>query len=198
MTDEKPWRDEELMRELYHDRRMSQREISDHFDNEITPGGVGYCLDELDIEKRTRAEAAEARWSKTPLKLTSHFYHGHEVWRDASGDKEYAVYVHRLLAVAEYGFEAVADMDVHHKNEIPWDNRPSNLELMTKSEHVKHHSAGQHDNEPWHDVDLLRELRIEKGMTLGEMADRLGCSDATVWRSLKLYHIEDDEEGATA
>jgi len=47
--------------------------------------------------------------------------------------------LHRLLAVSEFGIDKVKDIDVHHKNNIPWDNRPSNLELMSRSEHMKHH-----------------------------------------------------------
>lgn len=197
MTNDKPWRDEELMRKLYHEKRMSQREIADHFDNEITPGGIGYCLDELGIEKRSRAEAARIRWLKELPSIHSDV-NGYEFYRTERDGDERKVLIHRLLAVAEYGLDAVKGKDVHHKNNIPWDNRLSNLELMTRPEHVKHHSTGQHDEEPWHDEDLLRELRIEKGMTLGEMADRLGCSDTTVWRSLRMYHIEDGGGGATA
>jgi transcriptional regulator with XRE-family HTH domain len=44
-------------------------------------------------------------------------------------------YLHRLLAVAEYGFNAVKGMDVHHKNGIGWDNRPENIELISPSDH---------------------------------------------------------------
>lgn len=61
---EKPWRDEDLMRELYHDKLMSQDEIAAHFDGKITQAGVGYCLDQLGIEKRDRSEAAKAKWAK--------------------------------------------------------------------------------------------------------------------------------------
>lgn len=64
---EKPWRDEELMRELYHDRRMSQQDIAEHFDNRITQAGVGYCLDQLGIEKRDRSEAAKLRCQKNTM-----------------------------------------------------------------------------------------------------------------------------------
>ena len=46
---------------------------------------------------------------------------------------------HRLLAVAEFGFDAVKDKIVHHKNSIPWDNRPENLEIMTQAEHASLH-----------------------------------------------------------
>jgi hypothetical protein len=43
------------------------------------------------------------------------------------------------LAVAEYGYDAVCNKQVHHENGVPWDNRPENLELMRIDEHAKHH-----------------------------------------------------------
>lgn len=53
---------------------------------------------------------------------------------------EYRVRIHRLLAVAEYGYDEVVEMDVHHKNRIPWDNRPENIELVTNKEHARLHA----------------------------------------------------------
>lgn len=49
------------------------------------------------------------------------------------------VYVHRLMAVAKYGYDSVCESDVHHKNEITWDNRPENIELMEHGEHRSYH-----------------------------------------------------------
>ncbi len=43
-------------------------------------------------------------------------------------DKPFSI--HRLVAVAEYGIEAVEENDVYHLNTVAWDNRPSNLELV--------------------------------------------------------------------
>lgn len=52
--------------------------------------------------------------------------------------------LHRLVAVAKYGFDEVAGDVVHHKNGIPWDNRLENLELMSNSEHASlHHSSNE-------------------------------------------------------
>lgn len=38
--------------------------------------------------------------------------------------------VHQLVAVAEFGIEAVEKHDVHHLNTTHWDNRPENLTLI--------------------------------------------------------------------
>lgn len=42
---------------------------------------------------------------------------------------ERPVPVHKLVAVAEYGIDAVKENDVHHLNTISWDNRPENISL---------------------------------------------------------------------
>jgi hypothetical protein len=65
---------------------------------------------------------------------------GHVRIRDQhEGDRD-QVYLHRLIAVAEYGIGEVAEKDIHHKSGIPWDNRPDNLIPMTRSEHSKLHA----------------------------------------------------------
>lgn len=48
---------------------------------------------------------------------------------------------HRLVAIRIFGEEACKGMVVHHKNDDRSDNRPENLELMTKAEHMRHHFA---------------------------------------------------------
>jgi len=50
------------------------------------------------------------------------------------------VLVHRLLAVSEYGYEKVCNNVVHHKNEVKWDNRPDNIEVMSRTVHAKLHA----------------------------------------------------------
>lgn len=59
-------------------------------------------------------------------------------------DGEERAYVHRLTAVAEYGFDAVTDMDVHHKEmwdgrSVPFLNARKWLEPVEKWEHRKGH-----------------------------------------------------------
>ena len=139
MAADKPWRDEELMRELYHGKRMTQREIAEHFDNDITPGGIGYCLGELGIEKRSRSESAKVRWQKFHLRPYTDSTLGYETIEHEYDDVEWSFYIHRLLAVAKFGFDEVRDKVVHHKSEVEWDNRWSNIELMTRAEHASHH-----------------------------------------------------------
>lgn len=190
---EKPWQDEETLRELYHERRMSMHDIADHF-GDLTWGGVKYWMEKHGIERRSRSESAKIRRQKELIKPYTDPTHGYEILRNEYNGVDEKVTVHRLLAVAMYGFDELRGKDVHHKNNIPWDNRPSNLDLMTRSEHVKHHSTGQHDDEPWHDVDRLRELRVEKGLTLEQVGEELGCSGQTIRRCLQKYDVGEATE----
>lgn len=78
---------------------------------------------------------------------------GYDVWSDNTGDGSAdRVRVHRLVAVAKFGFEEVADNHVHHKNKCTWDNRPENLELMSPGDHMRHHNKIPSE-------DLLDDLR---------------------------------------
>lgn len=62
-----------------------------------------------------------------------------------SPDHPYAVkngrYVaeHRLVAEKKIGRYLTNDEVAHHINGIKTDNRPENIEVMTKSEHSRHH-----------------------------------------------------------
>lgn len=61
---------------------------------------------------------------------------------DLDGEQD-AVLMHRLLAVAYFGFDTVVASDVHHKNGIPWANWPGNLEVVGASAHISTHWHGK-------------------------------------------------------
>lgn len=73
---------------------------------------------------------------------------GYEEFKGESRGEQYRLLHHKLLAVAEFGYAAVATEEtvVHHINHIPWDNRPSNLTLMNRTEHNKLHANRKHQN----------------------------------------------------
>jgi len=140
-NDEAPWRDEEKLRELYCDKKLSQAEMGERWGCEQST--VGEWMDRHGIETRDLSESRRIRAQKKPLPLRQD-KNGYMVWRDEykkkEGEPKERVPVHRLLYVAEHGFEAVRDMDVHHRNGVKWDNRPENLEALTRSEHVRRHN----------------------------------------------------------
>lgn len=153
------YRDRDWLYEKYHGERLSSADIADLCD--CHKSTILRWLDEHGIEKRTQSEATEAEWegdeerreefrlNVQPLGARAGGWRrrvmpfgttkeGYEKWK--SNGEEFSV--HRLLAIAEYGADAVAGKHVHHRNELKWDNRPSNIELRDPGDHVRHH-------EPW-------------------------------------------------
>jgi hypothetical protein len=71
---------------------------------------------------------------------------GYEYVRDRAGGDDETVYVHQLVAITA-GVDPrrvfSTRFDVHHSNQIPWDNRPGNLELEERGAHRRSHLAGR-------------------------------------------------------
>jgi len=124
---------EEVLQILYWDKYMSMAEIGDKYD--VSSKTISYWMEKHDIKKRgTGGQLPFARYHTVGEKSDSF---GYEEWRTKQNRKDKRVRVHRLLAVAEYGFEAVCGRSVRHLNGIKWDNRPQNIELMSVEEHSK-------------------------------------------------------------
>jgi len=102
--------------------------------------------------------------------------------------------IHRLIAVAEYGFDAVVGAEIHHKSGVGWDNRPSNIEPIEPGDHTALHSTGR-DNyankeTPYRDEGIMRELYVRRGLSTYEVADELNTSRTTVIRWLDKHGID--------
>jgi len=191
VSENKPWRDEELLRELYHQENMTQEQIADELgcgggtvnrwihnhDLEVNDmGSTNETIRDVDLyelywsKKMTQSKIAErcgcsvALVSKqmneagVPTRRNMPIFYtrkqgGHEYVTTGGCGKD--IQLHRLLAVAEYGVEAIKNKVVHHKNNIPWDNRAENIELMGWGEHTEHHM----EKRDWSKVE-----RDEKGL----------------------------------
>lgn len=80
---------------------------------------------------------------------------GYVTWRQSSRNQRRVNFpVHRLLAVSEYGLDAVVGKEVHHENGIPWDNRPENISLVDSAEHRRIHNTPKISER-----ELLMDLR---------------------------------------
>lgn len=131
-----PWTSKSTLRELYIEKELSMAEIAD----KLGTGSwtIRYWLNNHGIEVRDRHEKMVEAARTGPVQLVVD-QDGYERWDGAVDGVRWSFGVHRLVAIAEYGVDQVKDKIVHHKNEIPWDNRPENLEPMTRSDHIDHH-----------------------------------------------------------
>lgn len=186
-----PWRDEELMRRLYVDEQNSAMDISIAFD--CSSSTVLNWLDKHGIERRGLRESKwlASRGPKNWVRIEVD-KHGHVNWRIHTNGMDRRIGVHRLLAVSIFGFDAVQNKDVHHKNRIPWDNRPDNIELLDHSEHSTHHQA----------VSWLSRIRIAELYEHGEissrdLAEKFGVSGPTVLRYHHDMYRDGGEENAS-
>lgn len=125
------WKDKEILFQLYWEENLSSREIGERFG--IASRTVISEMERLDIPRR-----APMRKRQNRVKYRTN-QNGYTEWK---GFDEYFL-VHRLAAIAWFGVDEVAGKDVHHKSNIPWDNRESNLEVMTRSEHMEMHKQSQ-------------------------------------------------------
>lgn len=127
------WKDADRLERMYWDEGMTLEEIGEELG--CSASTISGWMQRFDIDREKLPGEKPPSHRITP--------HGYEEVRTKMDGQQYSVLIHRLLAVAEglLSTQAYADglLHVHHKNGVSWDNRPSNLEVMTESEHHKHH-----------------------------------------------------------
>jgi hypothetical protein len=185
---ERPYTDYDLMHYLYKEKKLAQLDMA-----EMLPCGITCIrnwLNKLGIERRSLSEAMELAKDHPHIAPLRDGPNGYELWSPSLGDgSRHYVYVHRLLAVSIWGFDAVCDMHVHHgagdhPTEIPWDNRPDNLKLMTNSDHQKAHSK----------LSWEQKVEIEKRYSTEDTSTRKLAEDYPVSATTILNAIHEVRE----
>lgn len=113
----------------------------------VTKRTVYLALDAAGIETRTMSESWKLRrdredWTAPPEEYRTAGKPNHTWVRGYSvvHVDGHRIPIHRLAAVAWFGFDEIKGKVVHHDSEAKWDNREENLQAMTKSEHWSHHN----------------------------------------------------------
>jgi DNA-binding XRE family transcriptional regulator len=174
--------DKDTLEYLYAERGMTQSEIAEI--SEVNQPTIGYHIRKHGIETRDSSDY-EPPNKKARATFHTRSEDGYECWAAwyRPEDSVERVRVHRLLAVAEYGYDAVVGKDIHHKNEIPWDNRPENITPMDKAEHIGHHHRGErcpNAKLTESDVKEVREKLQQTDLKNSEIADEYGVSRAAI------------------
>ena len=128
------YRDGELLEELYWSKGLSTVEISERLD--CSKHSVQNWMERHGIQTR------KSNHDKVPTFHTDK--EGYEAIHIGIDYETYQFPIHRLVAVAEGGLPPDKlkgrKLNVHHKNGIPWDNRPENLEVLDHAKHAQVHS----------------------------------------------------------
>lgn len=137
VEDSRPDLTEEVLRELYVDQRLSERAIAEM--KGCSREVVATRLDWYGVERRSHSEAARVRNSREPPSFYTQA-NGYEVCETWYEGKSETVLIHRLAAVAWYGFDAICDNVVHHRSGHKRDNREGNLQPMSGEKHGRLHA----------------------------------------------------------
>jgi len=169
LKQEQPWKDKELVNHLYHEKEMSGPEIADKMGCSVSP------IYRRIEDTRSISEANKIWAWKLPLNIETS-RDGYERFQTKVHGENQSFAHHRLIAVAKHGFEALSGNIVHHKNGVPWDNRPENLALMPQSEHVREHF----EQIPVNDKLGMLEMSKHSPATHETIADHKGVTRSTV------------------
>lgn len=175
-----PWSDKEVLKDLYLDKQMNAVEIAEKF--YVNKATILRWLEHHDIQRRDNNVEIMRVHSSKPASFKTGF-RGYEKWKFKHKDRYIHIPVHRLLAVSEFGLDALDGKVVHHKNGVKWDNRPDNIELLTGSEHSKEHVERGDIFDRKVNSELCKELNeMYPDKSSRELGEMYGIAGSTVLR----------------
>lgn len=156
----------DLLKHLHHEKKMSLSEIAKSYG--LTQSGIKYWFEEFEIETRDYYRYQIPKFELSCSDGSG--YRGYPVWRGCDGQ---TVAVHHLVLIAEgedpRDVFGNLELNCHHRNGFKCDNRPSNLELVDRSEHGRKHSSAGNYSRKWTDDDIESTIRLM--LNVGELID---------------------------
>jgi len=135
------YKDKRWLEEKYVNERKASKEIADICD--VSGTTILAWMERYGIERRGRSKCQIKNRKEAPS-MTVDGYGYERFFINNSGSRK-VIYVHQLTAIA-HGADPdkiFNGYDVHHQNEVQWDNRPENLEVIEHGEHRKKHAKQQ-------------------------------------------------------
>lgn len=148
----KKYRDEEWLREEFVEKRKSAAEIADEIG--VSASAVNDWVNNFEL--------------RDELPIKCNFYlssggsmSGYPKWTATGSGCAHQLLVHSLVMIREGADPEKVFGDnkyqIHHRNGFKCDNRASNLELVDRKKHGRHHTP---DNKKWTDDDMLAAMRL--------------------------------------
>lgn len=134
---------ESVLRELYHKRGLSIVEVAEELG--CARWQIQKYMDRHEIETdKSPADPDYPVYHTFKKRGDGQFNYTYEIIQTRIDGELRTVSIHRLIAVAIGELEPEdlfnSDLDIHHKSGHGLDNRPDNLEAVTRADHRERHS----------------------------------------------------------
>jgi len=126
----RPWQDKSWLQSKAKDKSLTVSKLAD--ENDVHTSTIYKWLGKYNIDWEQLTEYELPGLSRD---ADNYMRIRHNPKIDGE-KKKYSVRFHRLVAIAEHGFDKVCGNDIHHKNGCRYDNRPENLEPVDELDHT--------------------------------------------------------------